>query len=127
MTASGFWGLVGACRLRAADMPSFNAALERVLAGLPADELWSFYRWGWHYARRLQWHSGMKFNAALHDCLDQAMGLHLGGDTGDCYAGWVIAQGKDFYDRLLGEPERAADRLPMWDEVWEGENVIFLA
>jgi hypothetical protein len=108
-------------------MASFNAGLQRALIELPSEEVWSFHKWVWHYVHRLQWHRGMRFNDDLDACLGEAMGLRLGGDTGECYAGWVVAQGREFYELLLREPWRATERLPSWDDVWEGESVVFLA
>jgi hypothetical protein len=127
MTEDDFWSLIAACRWDGIDMPSFNAALQRTLEKLPDDELWSFYQRVWGHVDRLQWQTGMQFNQGLNDCLDKAMGLRLGGDKGECYGDWAIAQGKRFYDSLLAEPSHAVERLPTWDDVWEGENVLFLA
>lgn len=126
MTEEQFWSLVDSCRAQAVDMPSFNAAFERTLATLSHDELNSCHKWIWQYVHQLQWRTGMQFHDELNDCLDEAMGLELGGDTGDCYAGWAIAQGREGYERLLREPASATERLPTWSDVWEGENVIFL-
>jgi hypothetical protein len=127
MTDSRFWTLLDDCSQSTAVMASFCAALEQALSNLPPEELWSFDKWVWHYIQRLQWHSGMRFNEELNSCLDQAMGLQLGGDTGDCYAGWAIAQGREFYFSLVNQSGRAVERLPSWDDVWQGENVAFLA
>lgn len=126
MTEEQFWSLVDACRSQAGDISSFNASFEQALSSLSGDELRSCHNWIWQYMHRLQWRTGMQFHDELSDCVYKAMGLQLGGDTGDCYAGWAIAQGREVYERLLREPTSAADRLPTWQDVWEGENVIFL-
>ena len=124
MDRGQFWHLVEGCRQHATDMASFNAVLEGTLTRLTSEEIWSFHKWVWRCVNELQCQDG--FNEPLNECLDRHVGLQIGGDTGDCYVGWVIAQGRKFYETLLNEPHRAGERLPAWDDVWEGESVIFL-
>jgi hypothetical protein len=133
MSDERFWHLIDLCRTHAVTTESFTTLLEETLAKLPAKDLWAFHQGVWKYVEELQFKCGYAdpsntgFNDQLNDCLSRHMGLELGGDTGECYVGWVISQGREFYDLLRKQPQRAAERLPTWDEIWQGENVLFVA
>jgi hypothetical protein len=133
MSSEQFWHLIDLCRTHSATTQSFTTLLEETLAKHPAEDLWSFHKWVWHFVDELQFKCGyhdpsnIGFNDKLNDCLTRHMGLALGGNTGECYVGWVISQGRKFYDLLREQPERAADQLPTWEDVWQGENVLFVA
>jgi hypothetical protein len=133
MSCEQFWELIDLCRAHSATTQSFVTYLEVALAKLASEELYSFHNWVRHYVDELQFKCGYNdpsnigFNDRLNDCLTRHMDLPLGGDRGECYVGWVISQGRTFYELLRDHPERAADRLPTWEDVWQGENVLFLA
>ena len=50
-----------------------------------------------------------------------------GGDTLECYEGWLIAQGREFHEAVTHNPKVAASRISSMDDVFEGEYVIFVA
>ncbi len=116
-----FWEVIQSCRAQSADMPSFNRVLEQTLHTFDRDRLVAFHNTLWI-------HVGIvNGNAALSETLFDYFDFGLGDDTGDCYGGWVVAQGRDLFHWLMLHPTEAHTCFPGWDDVFEGESVFFSA
>src|SRR5262245_8065350 len=115
-----FWDLINLCRTHSASLKDFTALPEEILPSFEPAQLNLFDKWVWHYLDQVKKNVGLA--EVLYECLELT-----GGDTGLCYGGWLIAQGREFFETVMKEPKRAAERLPSWDDVWEGESVFCLA
>lgn len=49
-----------------------------------------------------------------------------GEDSWECYGGWLISQGRKFYEAVIRDPEFGATCIPPKDDIFEGESVIFV-
>ncbi|NQT17719.1 MAG: DUF4240 domain-containing protein [Planctomycetes bacterium] len=116
-----FWEVIQSCREQSADMPSFNRVLEQTLHAFDRDRLVAFHNTLWIHV------AIVNNNETLSDTLIDHFDLGLGGDFGDCYGGWVVAQGRDLFHWLMLHPTEAHTCFPGRDDVFEGESVSWSA
>ncbi len=121
MTRTEFWNVIDSCRGSSNDMVAFNQVLEGELRTWPLERLWCFHSRMWVIVNEINEPSG-----ELGDWLYRSLNWGMGGDSGECLAGWAIARGETFVRQLLQEPRTLA-ALPPEDDIFQGESVIFAA
>ncbi len=113
-----FWAMIGESRADAHSLSDQMQALSDLLEGLEPDALMEFQRW-------------------LEDRVSDAYRWDLwavafivnGGCSDDgfyYFEGWLIAQGREYYESALAAPERAADRIEP-GEYAECEEIFLIA
>jgi len=100
-------------------MPTFNSVLEAMLNAWELPKLAAFHKVMWR-------HLGVYNDDDLWDVTAPLAGIS-GDDTWECYGGWLIAQGRTFYEAVMRDPKVATTRVPPLDDIFEGESVIFVA
>lgn len=74
------------------------------------------------------WHDvGVFHRGELRDVVYQREPLLGSHDAWECYGGWLIAQGRDFQEAVIREPRTSLSRIPSWEEIDDGESIIFAA
>jgi hypothetical protein len=119
MSSDEFWTYIEQCRQHSDGMPAFNRLLETMLDTWPLPKLAAFHKAMWRDI-------GVNHDDDLWAIVQPLTDIG-GDDTWDCYGGWLIAQGRDFHEAVLQDPKVAATRVPLLDDVFEGESVIFVA
>jgi hypothetical protein len=119
MSRDEFWQCVERCRQHSDGMGTFNFVLETMLDAWDLPRLVAFHKIMWHDI-------GVHHDDALWDVVEPLTGID-GDDTWECYEGWLIAQGRQFHETVMRNPQMAATRVPSLDDVFEGESVIFVA
>jgi hypothetical protein len=121
MNRDEFWNVIESCRDSSTDMVAFNQVLEGELRTWDLERLWSFHSRMWITVNEIN-----EPGSELGEWIYKSLNWDMGGDSGECLAGWVIAQGEAFVRRLLQQP-RVLTALPQDDEILQGESVIFAA
>jgi hypothetical protein len=119
MSQDEFWTHIEQCRQHADSMPAFNRRLEAILDAWELPKLAAFHKVMWRDI-------GVYNGDALWAVIEPLTGIG-GDDTWECYGGWLIAQGRKFYEAVMRDPKQAAARVPSLDDIFEGESVIFAA
>src|SRR5262249_47850920 len=123
MSRDEFWMYIEQCRAQAVGMPEFNRLLEAMLDAWDLPKLAAFHKVMW-FDVGVYHDEGER---ELWDLMYRAAD-YLGSDNSwDSYGGWLIAQGREFYEAVMRDPRVALTRVPQPDDVWEGETVIFVA
>jgi hypothetical protein len=116
-----FWRHIDWCGKRSSDIETFNKVLEDVLQTFAPNQLPAFHDHLWKCMAEVQ----------RCDAIWEACGLDYDrdGDWGERYAGWVVAQGREFYDAALHDPQRLGDSIVPTDEdeIFYCDNFIFAA
>lgn len=103
-----FWSTIEDCRRKTSDLDELAADLVETLKTRTVEEI-------------------LEFRAVFDECLNRAYRWDLWGaayvinggcsdDGFDYFIGWLIAQGKDYYEAALADPERAGDAVEPGDE-----------
>jgi Protein of unknown function (DUF4240) len=120
MSRDEFWSSIELCRQHSDCMPAFNRVLEAMLDHWELPRLAVFHKVMWSDI-------GVYHDDTFWEIMYRAAD-YLGSDNSwDSYGGWLIAQGRDFHEAVMRDPQVALTRIPPPEEVWEGESVIFLA
>ena len=118
MDKQRFWQLIEQSKINGSECEQQSEQLTELLSQLQAEEIIEFdkhftqcsdesYRWDlWAVAYII--HGG---------CSD---------DGFDYFRGWLIAQGQEFFEQVMANPERAADRVEP-EEVAECEEIDYAA
>ena len=96
-----FWSTIDGCRRETTDLDELASALVDALKDRSVEEI-------------------LDFRAAFDECLNRAYRWDLWGaayvinggcsdDGFDYFIGWLIAQGRDYFESALKDPERAGD------------------
>jgi hypothetical protein len=119
MSEDEFWTYVGQCRQHSDSMKAFNRLLEAMLDTWELPKLAAFHKVMWDDI-------GVYNDDDLWAVVESLTGIG-GDDTWECYGGWLIAQGRTFYEAVMRNPKVAATRVPPMDDIFQGESVIFVA
>lgn len=115
-----FWSYIELCRLHTNNMPAFNRLLETIVDDWKLPKIAAFHKVMWDDIGVYQ--DGGELWGLMHKAVD-----YLGGDDSwDCYGGWLIAQGREFHETVLRDPQVALTHIPPEDDIYEGESVIFV-
>jgi hypothetical protein len=117
MNKDAFWTLIEAGRETSADCNEQAAGVMERLRELPASDILDFqryidecrveaYRWD-------LWAVAYIINGGCSD------------DGFEYFRGWLIAQGRGYYEAALQQPERAAERAEPGVENYECEDILF--
>jgi hypothetical protein len=121
MTRDEFWTYIEQCRQHSDNMPAFNRLLEAMLDTWEMPKIAAFHKVMWYDI-------GVSHDGGeLWDIMYQAADYLGSADTWECYGGWLIAQGREFYEAVMRNPQVALTRVPPAEDVWEGESLIFVA
>jgi hypothetical protein len=118
MDAESFWDLIKKSRSGAEDCEEQAESLTALLTELEPQEIIDFdrhlrqrraeaYRWD-------MWAVAYIINGGCSD------------DGFEYFRGWLIAQGKEYFEATLNDPEHAADRISPGDEA-ECESILYVA
>jgi hypothetical protein len=119
MSRDEFWGYIEQCRQHSDGTPAFNRLLESMLDAWELPKLAAFHKVMWEDI-------GVYNGEELWAIVEPLTGIG-GDDTWECYGGWLIAQGRKFYEAVIRDPRVAATRVPPLDDIFEGESVLFVA
>ena len=123
MSRDEFWSHIERCRQHSDGMPAFNRLLDALLDHWPLAKLAAFHKVMWHDVGVYHDEGDRELWGLMSGAAD-----YLGSDNAwDCYGGWLIAQGREFAEAVLRDPEVALARVPPLEGVREGESVIFAA
>jgi hypothetical protein len=118
MTADDFWKLIARSRRGAGDVDEQMARLLELLTGLEPREILSFER---RFQERVRdayrnelWAAAYLINGGCSD------------DGFDYFLGWLIAQGRAYYEAALADPQKAGRRVEPGEEV-ECEDIWSVA
>ncbi|WNV84654.1 DUF4240 domain-containing protein [Umezawaea sp. Da 62-37] len=127
MDIDTFWALIAAARARATDptdAEAVAAAASALLAARPPDEIVAAQQVFWDLMaqsyRNPLWAAAYLVNGGCSD------------DGFDYFRGWLIAQGREVFERAVQDPDTLADvpavvaAAPDGDEM-EGEDVLGIA
>ncbi len=112
MDADAFWQLVEEVKQGSGEPGSDDASVEartrahltERLARLPPDAILAFHE---EFSRRVN--EAYRFDLmAVADVVNGG----VGGEDYDAFVGWLIEQGRAYFDEALADPRRAADRAP---------------
>lgn len=115
-----FWATIEECRRELADTRSFPERLPAHLADWEFTQLAAFHNTMWYDV-------GVFHRGALWELLCGQEPLLGSQNAWECYGGWLIAQGRAFHEAVMRDPTLALSRLPTWEEIDDGELVIFAA
>ena len=113
-----FWSIIADCRAKSPSLDDLEGGLIDTLKACSVEEI-------------------LDFQAAFDECSDRAYRWDLWGaayvmnggcsdDGFDYFIGWLIAQGKDYYEAALTDPERAGEALDPDDEA-HFEEMLYVA
>jgi hypothetical protein len=119
MSQDEFWTYIEQCRRHSNSMRAFNRLLEAMLDTWELPKLAAFHKVMRHDI-------GVYNGDDLWAVVEPLTGIG-GDDTWECYGGWLIAQGRTFYEAVMRDPNVAATRVPPRADIFEGESVIFVA
>jgi hypothetical protein len=117
MSRNEFWSHIEQCRSQADGMPAFNRRLEAILDDWELPKLGAFHKAMWC-------NIGVQPGEDLLDLMYE-VAEHVGVDEGYGYAGWLIAQGRDFHEAVMRDERVALTRIPSQEDVHEGESVTW--
>ncbi len=120
MIIDQFWEMIEACRAAHVGMTAFNREIDSRLAALEPAELASFNQILWSEI-------GVYNDHKLWGLVDPNNELISGEDSWEAYGGWLIAQGRDFYESVMRDPQEARRRLPTSEDLDQAESFIFAA
>jgi hypothetical protein len=121
MSRDEFWSHIEECRQHSDGISSFNRLLEATLDTWPLPKLAAFHKVMWFDLG--VYHDDGELWSLMYPAVK-----YLGSDNSwDNYGGWLIAQGREFFEAVMHDPNIALTRIPSFDEVHEGESVIFVA
>lgn len=117
MDKAQFWTLIEESREGISDCEEQSEKLTNLLAALPPQEIVGFaqqlherlteaYRWD-------LWGAAYLINGGCSD------------DGFEYFRGWVISQGQEFYESVLANPERAADKINNDADYFECEDILY--
>jgi hypothetical protein len=117
-----FWALIDASRQVSTDCEEQADALTALLAQREPGEIIGFEQQFWE----------RRYEAFRWDLLAVAYIVNgwCSNDGFDYFRGWLIAQGREYFEAALASPERAADRVvaPLAeDEVVDCEDILYVA
>src|SRR5688572_23300264 len=118
MSLEEFWGYIEQCRQHSDSMPAFNLVLEEMLDHWELPKLAAFHK-------VMRFDIGVENSEDLWDIVSQVAEYVETENAWQDYGGWLIAQGRDFHEAVMCDPQVALTRIPPADDVWEGESVIF--
>ena len=119
MSRDEFWMHIEQCRQHSDGMAAFNALLEAMLGAWGLPKLAAFHKVMWVDI-------GVYNDDDLWAVIEPLTGIG-GGDLWECYGGWLIAQGRAFYEAVMRDRQLAVTRVPTQQDIWEGQSVIFVA
>jgi hypothetical protein len=116
MDCDGFWRLIEASRVGEDGLADMER-LHELLEGLETNEVLDFDRELWERMREsYRWDLWAVAYIVNGGCSD---------DGFDYFRGWLIAQGRAYFEASLREPERAADRAE--PDANECEDMLYTA
>jgi hypothetical protein len=115
-----FWVVIEDCRGHTADTSSFAERLPEQLVPWDFPRLGAFHNTMWYDV-------GVFQRGELWDVVREREPLLGSQNAWECYGGWLIAQGREFHEAVLRQPRLALSRLPSWEEIDDGESIIFAA
>jgi hypothetical protein len=118
-----FWKYIEQCRTASHSMKEFAQQLESLLDTWEFPALAAFHRIMWSDIG--VYHD--EGNGELSELMSQQVEYLDSDDAWEWYGGWLIAQGQEFFEAVLRDPQVALTRLPSPEDVREGESVIFAA
>ena len=116
MDVDRFWELVEASRRHASDCEGQTGALISLLEQLHPEEIVSFRD-----------HLNARRGEAYRWDLWAVAYIVNGGCSDDCFdyfGGWLVAQGRDYFEAALTSPERAADRASPAESI-QCEGILY--
>jgi hypothetical protein len=120
MTKDQFWEIVEDCRRTSSDVFSFH---QRLVAYLTECDYPTIVAFGDALSQKTGGYPDSSFRRVLLEA-----GHDYSGDSSwQCYMGWLVAQGRKFYERVLKDPDVAATRLPENEDYSNDELVSFAA
>jgi hypothetical protein len=120
MTEDRFWGIVEECRRSSGDVFAFNERLVAYLAGCDLPTIVAF-------SSAMGGKTGEYPNSSFRGTLREAGRDYSTDGSWQRYMGWLVAQGREFYDAVLEDPDVALSRLPESEDCQNHEPVIFAA
>jgi hypothetical protein len=116
MTEDEFWSLIETSSAEGAD--ELSASLKARLSALQPDQIIEFQK---HLYERMvesyRWDLWAIAYIVNGGCSD---------DGFDYFRGWLIAQGRDYFEAALENPERAADKAEL-DKLYENGGILSAA
>lgn len=114
-----FWAVVEDCRRRSADSVAFGEVVTATLAGWDFRRMAAFHNTLWYDVG--VFHRGRLWDVMC--AIDETLGSQ---NSWERYGGWLVAQGREFHEAVMRDPELARTRLP--DEAaLSDEGIIFAA
>jgi hypothetical protein len=117
MNKDTFWNLIDSSREGTSDGEGHAARLKEALKGLDTNEVLGFERELWmRLAESYRWDLWAVAFIVNGGCSD---------DGFDYFRGWLISQGREYFEAALQTPERAAERAE--PDANECEDILFVA
>ena len=117
MNTDQFWNLIEKAREEDADCSEQAERLKESFATLPADEILGFQQQLWQrLAESYRWDLWAVAYIVNGGCSD---------DGFEYFRGWLISQGRQYFEAAMQEPQRAADRAE--PDANECEDILYVA
>jgi hypothetical protein len=108
-----FWKYIEQCRTASHSMKEFAQQLESLLDTWEFPALAAFHRIMWSDIG--VYHD--EGNGELSELMSQQVEYLDSDDAWEWYGGWLIAQGQEFFEAVLRDPQVALTRLPSPEDV----------
>lgn len=115
-----FWETIEVCRQSTPSCESFADALPTHLQHWDFPKLGAFHNTMWYDVR--VFHRGELWDVMYR--YEEMLGNQ---NAWECYGGWLISQGREFFEAVMANPQLALSRIPTWEEIDAGERIIFAA
>ncbi|MBY0230248.1 MAG: DUF4240 domain-containing protein [Gemmataceae bacterium] len=121
MTEDQFWAIIEDCRRGGGDLFAFDERLVTHLVGCDYPTIVAFQD-------SLGDKTGFYPNSSFRSVLREAGHDYSSANSWHRYMGWLVAQGRRFYEAVIADPEVARTHLPESEEYQDrGECVNFAA
>jgi hypothetical protein len=118
MDRDRFWKIIDWARERTEDAEEVAEVVTEVLESHSPEEIVAFDRALWERRQESYrydvWAAAYIVNGGCSD------------DGFEYFRGWLIAQGREFFEAVLADPQRVGDRVPEGEEV-ECEEMLYVA
>jgi hypothetical protein len=118
MNTDKFWSIIESARNEASDCPEMAGTLKSVLEELSAEDVLGFQQQLWQrLSESYRWDLWAVAYIINGGCSD---------DGFEYFRGWLISQGRQYFDAALRDPRSAADRAEP-DDANECEDILYVA